>query len=247
MKVVAWNLAHQARKRPIPDFLVEVVADLEADTVLLNEYVDDESREPFKAAMLDAGYRWQAVSFTPARHNQVFAASRFPFEVGDLQLPRFDGSAISNFLHLQFEDFPVEMVGIRAPAYTKKADWNAYWDELAGIMHSARNRPILFAGDVNYDPFKQVGQPEAGTIPFHLCEGYAIPNPSGEWSFLAHSGNGSRIDHVMHTPEVAVMDVEYLDWIRGQFLAGEKHKKPVSDHAVLRFRVEQQPNPPKTH
>ena len=237
MKVIAWNLAHQVRKKPIPDHLVDVIADLEADTVLFNEYVDHESREPFKAAMCDAGYNWQAVSFTPARHNQIFAASRFPFEVGDLNPPQFDGSAISNFLHLKFEDFPVEMVGLRAPAYKKKADWNAYWDELAGIMASASDRSILFAGDVNYDPFKRAGQPKAMTVPFHLCDGYFIPNPSGDRSFLAHSGNGSKIDHVIHTKTVKVVDVEYLDRVREWFLTGERDNKPISDHAVLRFRV----------
>lgn len=235
MKVIAWNLAHQVRKRKIPDYLVDVILDLEADTVLFNEYVDDEIREPFKQAMREVGYEHQAVSRTPARHNQIFAASKFAFEKGDLQPPQFDGSAISNFLHIRFEDFPVEIVGVRAPAYKKKADWNAYWDELAGIMESARNRKILFAGDVNYDPFEKAKQPNAETVPFHLCDGYQIPNPNGDWSYLHHNGNGFKIDHVIHTPTVHVENVEYIDWIRGRFLAGEKIKKPVSDHAVLRF------------
>ena len=75
------------------------------------------------------------------------------------------------------------------------------------------------------------------TGPFHLCEDYVIPNPKGDWSYLAYSGNGFKIDHVMHTLAVEVTQVEYLDWIRGRFLAGEKIKKPVSDHAVLRFEV----------
>ncbi|MAS93123.1 MAG: hypothetical protein CMO55_07995 [Verrucomicrobiales bacterium] len=237
MKVIAWNLAHQIKKRPIPDYLVDVIQDLEADTVLFNEYVDDEIREPFKAAMREAGYQWQAVSPTPAVHNQIFAASKFEFEVGDLQPPQFDGSAISNFLHLKFQNFPVEMVGLRAPAYKKAADKHAYWNELTGIMESIQDRPVLFAGDVNYDPFKKAKQQNAKTVPFHLCEGYEIPNPKGDWSFLYHNGNGFRIDHVIHTPSVEIENVEYLDWIRGRFLAGEKIKKPVSDHAVLRFQV----------
>jgi hypothetical protein len=202
MKVIAWNLAHQVRKRPIPDYLVDVILDLEADTVLFNEYIDHEIREPFKKAMREAGYEWQAVSPTPAVHNQIFAASRFPFQVGDLEPPRFDGSAISNFLHLKFADFPVEMVGLRAPAYEKAADKHAYWAELAGIMESAKDRAILFAGDVNYDPFRKAKLPDAGTVPFHLCEDYVIPNPKGDWSFLAYSGKGFKIDHVMHTSQV---------------------------------------------
>lgn len=237
MKIIAWNLAHQVRKRAIPDYLVDVIRDLEADTVLFNEYVDDEIREPFKEAMREAGFLFQAVSYTPARHNQIFAASRFEFEIGDLQPPQFDGSAISNFLHLKFADFPVEMVGMRAPAYEKRADWHAYWAELAEIMESAQDRPILFAGDVNYDPFMKAKMPGAKTVPFHLCEGYSIPNPKGEWSYLGYTGKGTRIDHVLHSSQVRIKNAEYIAWIRGRFLAGEKIKKPVSDHAVLRFEV----------
>lgn len=237
MKIIAWNIAHQVKKRLIPEYMVDVIQDLEADTVLFNEYVDEGIREPFKQAMREAGYAYQAVSPTPAVHNQIFAASKYAFEVGDLQPPQFDGSAISNFLHLKFVDFPVEMAGVRAPAYNKAADKHAYWAELANIMESVNDRPILFAGDVNYDPFRKAKQPDAETVPFHLCEGYEIPKPSGDWSYLAHSGKGFDIDHVMHTAGVKVTNVEYIDRIRGRFLAGEKIKKPISDHAVLRFEA----------
>ena len=113
--ILAWNLAHQVKVRPIPADLVEVILTTGAETVLFNEYVDAPSREPFKAAMREAGYRWQAVSETPARHNQIFAASKHAFEVGDLRPPQFDGSAISNFLHLKFADYPSEIVGLCAP------------------------------------------------------------------------------------------------------------------------------------
>jgi hypothetical protein len=30
MKIIAWNVAHQVKKRPIPDYMVEVIQDLEA-------------------------------------------------------------------------------------------------------------------------------------------------------------------------------------------------------------------------
>ncbi|MCB1063600.1 MAG: endonuclease/exonuclease/phosphatase family protein [Verrucomicrobiae bacterium] len=237
MKIVAWNLAHQVKKRPIPDYLVDVIKDLHADTVLFNEYVDDESRLPFKEAMREAGFTHQAVSSTPARHNQIFAASRVEFVIGDLKPPQFDGSAVSNFLHLRFPGSSLEIVGLRAPAYTKAADKHAYWAELAGIMATAKERPILFAGDVNYDPFVKAKLPDREQVSFHLCEGYVIPNPGGEWSYLAHSGKGFKIDHVIHTPSVKVRNVEYVDWIRGRYLAGEKIKRPISDHAALRFEV----------
>jgi len=237
MKVIAWNLAHQVKVRPIPADFIDVILDLEAETVLFNEYVDDPSREPFKAAMREAGFLQQAVSATPARHNQIFAASKHAFEVGDLRPPQFDGSAISNFLHLKFTDFPFEMVGLRAPAYEKAADRKAYWAELGQIMESARDRSILFAGDINFDPFVKGKQEGATRVSFPFASGYQIPNPQGEWSYLAHSGKGYKIDHVIHTPGVVVSKVEYLTRIGDRHLAGERSNAPISDHAALRFEV----------
>jgi len=237
MITLAWNLAHQVRVKAIPEDLVEVILQLGAETVLFNEYVDDPSRGPFKETMREAGFAYQAVSPTPARHNQIFAASKYAFEVGDLRPPQFDGSAISNFLHLKFADFPFEMVGLRAPAYEKAADRKAYWAELGQIMESARERAILFAGDINFDPFVRAKQQGALQVPFPFASGYQVPNPTGDWSYLAHSGKGYKIDHVIHTPGVAVTEVEYLTCIGDRHLAGAKSNVPISDHAALRFRI----------
>lgn len=237
MNVIAWNLAHQIRLKPIPDYLVEVIRDLDADTLLFNEYVDGDIRAPFKEQLRREGFEHQAISPAPGRLNQILAASRFPFVVGDIAPPQFDGSAISNFLHIRFPELGVEMVGLRAPAYVKAADRHAYWAELSAIMDSARDRPILFAGDVNYDPFVKAKRPDAESVPFHLCDGYRIPNPAGEWSYLGHRGYGSRIDHVMHTSKLDIESPQYTDWIRGRFLAGPKAFRPISDHAALRFVV----------
>lgn len=237
MITVAWNLAHQVKVRPIPEDLVEVILATGAETVLFNEYVDAPSREPFKAAMRESGFRWQAVSETPARHNQIYAASKHAFEVGDLKPPQFDGSAISNFLHLKFAHFPFEVVGLRAPAYEKAADRKAYWAELGQIMESAKDRAILFAGDINFDPFVKSKQDGASQVPFPFASGYQVPNPRGDWSYLAHSGKGYKIDHVLHTPSVVVTEVEYLTRIGDRHLAGVKAMTPISDHAALRFAV----------
>jgi hypothetical protein len=237
MITLAWNLAHQVKVRPIPTDFIAVILDLGAETVLFNEYVDDPSREPFKTAMREAGFFHQEVSATPARHNQIFAASKHAFEVGDLRPPQFDGSAISNFLHLKFVDFPFEMVGLRAPAYEKAADRKAYWAELGQIMESARDRSILFAGDINFDPFVKGKQEGATHAPFPFAPGYQVPNPKGDWSYLAYSGKGYKIDHVIHTSGVVVTEVEYLTHIGDRHLAGVKANAPISDHAAMRFEA----------
>lgn len=61
MKVIAWNIAHQSKKRPIPDDMVDVINALEADTVFFNgkgsgDYYcnfDPENR-PFEGAVLES-------------------------------------------------------------------------------------------------------------------------------------------------------------------------------------------------
>jgi len=54
---------------------------------------------------------------------------------------------------------------------------------------------------------------------------------------LAYSGKGYKIDHVAHTPGVAVSEVDYLTQVGDRHLAGEKSNAPISDHAALRFEL----------
>src|SRR5690606_15311198 len=138
---------------------------------------------------------------------------------------------------LKFANLPFEMVGLRAPAYEKAADRKAYWAELGQIMESAHDRAILFTGDINFDPFVKAKQERAPQTPFPFASGYQVPNPRGDWSYLAHSGKGYKIDHVIHTPSVLVTDVEFLTRIGDRHLAGMKSNAPISDHAALRFRI----------
>lgn len=104
-------------------------------------------------------------------------------------------------------------------------------------MESARARSILFAGDINFDPFVKAKKKGASQVHFPFASGYQVPNPAGDWSYLAHSGKGYKIDHVLHTPSVVVSEVEYLTRIKDRHLAGVKANAPISDHAVLRFEA----------
>jgi hypothetical protein len=79
VKIVAWNLNHKSCERRIPNDIVGLFVALDADVVLLNEFVDGPTRTQFRASLWSAGYKHQLVSETPARHNQVFAASLHPF------------------------------------------------------------------------------------------------------------------------------------------------------------------------
>jgi hypothetical protein len=129
------------------------------------------------------------------------------------------------------------MIALRAPAYEKAADRKTYWAELGQIMESAKERTILFAGDINFDPFVKAKQQGALQVPFPFASGYQVPNPTGDWSYLAHSGKSYKIDYVIHIPSVVVTEVEYLTRIGDRHLAWKKSNVPISDHATLRFEV----------
>ena len=238
MKVLAWNLGHQVREKKNLDGLADLFSSLNIDTLLLNEFVDGPSRDTFRTSLTLAGYRYQLVSETPARHNQVFAASRTSFSLGDIQPPTFDGSAISNFLHIQFDTVPIELVGLRVPAYAKAADRRAYREELLAIMRSASTRTIAFAGDLNEEPFAKSLAPERLTMRFAGCSSYTVANPVGDWSYIGWDARWrTRIDHVLYTDAVRVSDPVYISSFGGRRLAGTNAERPVSDHAALVFTV----------
>jgi hypothetical protein len=236
MKVLAWNLSHQIREKQNLDGLPDLFDAMGVDTILLNEYVDGASRGPFLEGLVSQGYEHQLVSFTPARHNQVLAASRLPFTLGDILPPTFDGSAVSNFLHIRFEHTNVELVGLRVPAYVTAQDRRAYRAELLAIMAEAESRGIVFAGDLNEDPFRRAKLSLATSMQFPACPAYSLPNPSGRWSYINKNGSAtSRIDHALHTRGVEVRDARYVEEAHGMLLAGAATAGAVSDHAALVF------------
>lgn len=104
-------------------------------------------------------------------------------------------------------------------------------------MESAKDRAILFAGDINLDPFVKAKQETAPQVPFPFASGDRVPNAKGDWTYLTHSGKDYKIYHVLYTPGVAVSEVKYLTRIGDRHLAGNKSKAPISDHAALRFRI----------
>ena len=164
-------------------------------------------------------------SYSGPNTNQVFAASRHPFKLGDIAAPTLDVWASSNFLHIQFWHTTFELVGLRVPAYDKAADRDAYWAELGPIMRAASSRPIAFLGDINRNPFTKAANEAAAEVRLPECELYRIPNPTGDWSHISTNGTGTgRIDHVLHTEAVHVEAAEYCDSVRyPRVLAGPTH------------------------
>ncbi len=234
---MAWNLAHQTRRKKIPSAVAEVTALLDVDVALYNEFVEGPDRTVFREQLAAAGYSHVAVSVTHGRHNQIMVASRRPLSLGCLQAPDLTPPAVSGFLHVVIEGTPIELVGVRMPSY-RGAKKLAYRQQLATIIEPASDRVIALAGDINDNPFKRAGTPAASSLPYDLAESFTVTNPVGEWSFMRPNGKGtSRVDHVLHSRSAQLEDVRYVTEVGGHHLAGLAENNPISDHAALFFTI----------
>lgn len=240
IRVATWNVGHRITRKPIPPEMGEALIALDADVVFLNEFVDGApDRDRLRDQLRAAGYSYFAISDAPPRHNQVFAASRFPIDVGDIAAPTEpDSHAETNFLHILLPDSDIELIGLRAPAYKSAAERREYWSDLTSTLQIYQNRALVVAGDLNLDPFKGVSA-YSDSVEFPDAEMYCAVRPEGPWSFVSlhDASRNSRIDHVLHGEKVILSDVRYCYDAGGIQLAGpdSPHK---GDHAVLMFTAE---------
>jgi len=234
LNVAAWNVDHQIHAREIPTSLVEALLGINADVIFLSEFVasGDSDRDRLRTKLHQAGYTSQALAPAPDRYrgprsfyNRIFAASKLPFDIGDVAPPTTDEFATSNFLHLRLRDSDIELIGLRVPLWDRaEAFKNAlYREELTKTLRTAaQHRALVVAGDWNKYKFKQL-------------EGlYSVPEPEGPWSYMNSRGLNSRLDFAAHTNSVRVDDARYIYEVAGTRIA----PKPLSDHAALWFRAE---------
>ena len=233
MRLIAWNLAHQTQERAIKLHFVEAIARLAPDVVTLNEYVHGITREPLLEALAHLGFMHVRVSNRVAANNQVLVASRKPLEAGDLLGPSTeDGGGESNFLHVKVPDADLEIVGVRAPAYESNLVLHDYWQKLASVIRSAKERYIVFVGDLNSDPDARHHQGARYLVALR-SEGWSIPSPLGPWSYVS----GTRIDHAVASPTVTVSHAEYVAQLGDIELASRSRATRISDHAALVLQV----------
>ncbi|MEH6453236.1 MAG: endonuclease/exonuclease/phosphatase family protein [Psychromonas sp.] len=240
MKTISWNLNHRTCEKSIPTSIIKFFRDYQPDTIILNEYVDGESRASFKQDLYDMGYRYQLVSPYQKKHNQIFIVSRHSMVCGDLIPPNLDGHATTNFLHIVFPDSLIEIVGFRAPAYKSALLRNQYWDQVRLIMEKASDRPVCFIGDANYNPFLRASA-GADDMKYDHVPSYCIPNPTGDWSYMSIDGTKtSRIDHAFLSSFLRGTDAAYISTFQDIVLAGSKDDLAITDHAVYSINLHTQ-------
>ncbi len=191
MLTLAWNLAHQVKVRPIPDDFVEVILPPVRKRFSSTNTWTTLPRA-FKAAMRKAGFLHQAVSATPARHNQIFAASKHAFTVGDLRPPQFDGFGDLEFPPPEVRRLPVRDGG---PARPGLREGRRPQGLLGGAWadHGVSTGPAPSSSPGHQLRSLREGEAGRGSAsPLPLRPRLSGPESRGAWSYLAHSGRATR-------------------------------------------------------
>lgn len=239
MRVVAWNVMHRAmpknfdersKSRKVSTGFVQALAAFVADVVVLNEYVEHPKDDRIREVLVDLGY---SSILAPARirtNNQVLVAARQTISQRDLAGPITDDEGgNANFLHVHCGS--VQLVGLRVPIYKGRVR-TRYWSDLASIIRSAGDRPIIFVGDLNANPDIESPHPGHRTLRTLESDGWQVPRAEGQYSYRT----GARLDHAVAARALTVRSARYVIEHEGQVLCGGKGA--VSDHAPLLLEIQ---------
>lgn len=232
MRLIAWNLGHQCREDKISDGFLPALSALQPDLLSLNEYVHGESRTQLIADLTSLGLKHIMVSDRLNGNNQILVASKYPLVKGDLySLQSKDQASESNFLHVVIPSQNFEFVGLRAPAYSGE-HLRLYWENLMQVICSSADRRIVYMGDFNTDP-DQVKRSTSKYLRLLRNQGWNIPSPEGEWSYISPKAGGTRIDHAVVSEHLSLERSEYVSSIGDLVLASSDRRKRISDHAPI--------------
>jgi endonuclease/exonuclease/phosphatase family metal-dependent hydrolase len=247
MRIVAWNVAHQALSRPIKPAIPQALGRLAADVIVLTEYVERRSlldgHDFLCAAFGEQGLSHIQLSpENPAKYggrvdhfqaNRVLIASRYPLERrADLE-PEPAEYARTNYLQVWVPDFDLNLIGLRVPAYATGSAKRAYWKWFEALTTSWSGRRMVIIGDLNADPDRKGDVGGAFLARIRASGAWAMPDPAGDpWSFFSKNGSTARIDRALIAPSVGVGVTSYLAESEQHRYAG-RSAEALSDHSVL--------------
>jgi endonuclease/exonuclease/phosphatase family metal-dependent hydrolase len=235
---MAWNLNHRARAKAIHPKLVEAIASLAADVIVLDEYVHGDTRRPFLDQLAEHDLSYQLVShITPQGENHVLIASRSPIELGSIQARAIEKSMPSNFLHVLLPRYGCEILGLRIPDYSKRPKMKrTCWDWIIEMAATVKDRPFVMIGDFNTDP----------DDPSSLCRdciakladnGWQLASPKEGASWWSTNRKPFRIDHAFVSRHLDVLESRYVAGFGGFGSLGNDEDS-LSDHAPLLIEIE---------
>ena len=237
--LAAWNVNHRTGRKAIPPTLLHAIATLDIDVLVLTEFVDGKHHDLFKESLKDIGYVGVAVSLKGAQQNQVLIAARTELVADDLlPLPGYSDAAATNWLHRRLPQLDFEVVGLRSPTYVTLAGREGYWNQVAHIVRLARERRVIFIGDLGTDPATDT-RGCAAPLQRLFADGFALARPEGDWSHRLPDGRTTRVDHAFTTPRLRIGGARYLYKAGRQRLVGAVNDAgdSLSDHALLSIRI----------
>jgi len=233
MRIAVWNLHHMGNDKEIPEAVLSVIEHVNADVLVLTEYVDRGDRGAFKAALREkCGYALPTVSLPgkEPRQNQVLIASRVEQEDGDLHAPEVDEAAKTNFLHRRFKGLDLEVVGFRVPHYQSEKPRSPgklveYWRQFTRLALGLASQKAVFIGDFN-----------VGNRKVDAAGQDALKNlTKAGYRMCAEDGG---LDRALVSPLLRVRSFSVIERVAGYTLTGGKSDKALSDHPMLVVEVE---------
>lgn len=229
MRILAWNVGHQTHERPMKPVFSHVIQSLAPDVLVLNEYVDGDTRNAMKQMLRDMGLGEIRCSTRNGIHNQILIASRGRLHDGSIAATGFDEIAASNVLSVHLDEPAIEVVGFRTPAYELAAPKHAFWKQMDATIRSHNDKPVVFIGDMNADPAQR--RSAGGRVLSQLAsDGWQVPTPVGEWSYCGVKTR-TRIDHAVASPSIRILATAYWPEVDARACAGRG--RDLYDHAPL--------------
>ncbi|MFA4877022.1 MAG: endonuclease/exonuclease/phosphatase family protein [Methanoregula sp.] len=247
MKIITWNVAHQAKTNNTNLFqMAEVLTALSPDIIVLTEYCPGDLHKKFTSSLRSLGFGVKTSECPPTEktQNHVLIASRMSMEETDSGVPLDSYHAIPcNALQVTIPEHSLGILGLRLPVSMTAAQMKTWWDWVTAVAERNQNHPFIILGDFNTDLSSE--GPNGGRRLIKLKEDgwyHALPKEGASyWSRRGGVISPFRIDHAFCSRNINVLSSEYLTEY-GQFLFAKipdthseetKKIKAMSDHAIL--------------
>ena len=233
MRIAAWNVAHQIRRRPFPADVLQAFLALDPDVVVFTEYVPGPDHERVVADLAEAGFAGIHISDRVERQNQVLVATRMVSDRGPWEAPPIRPQVPPNFLHVEVPELDLQVVGLRIPMFVRgdTAGEHLYRDWIRDQASAWGAQRTVVIGDMNTGPDRARSWQWRSLSSF-AADGWSVVTPAEGWSYMGKKGHTSRIDHALLSPGLVATEARYEAEADGVVLAG-KHPPAYTDHAVL--------------
>jgi exodeoxyribonuclease III len=224
LSIVSWNIQQGGGSRV--SLICSALIEKSYDIVMLSEFKNNHNGEKIKINLLNAGYKYQAISNAKKDENTVFVASKHACEYKTYA--EADPNYTNNIINVKFSAF--NLMAVYLPHKKKHNLFQFIIQETAANL-----APTIIVGDYNtgHNYIDQKGdsfwyQPELQALESNYFKDAFryINKNSEEYSWFSHQGNGYRYDHTyVHEQLLAV--------VKNCYYLHEWRQNKLSDHSPM--------------